>query len=201
MSKSRQAVVVVVCKAPERGRVKTRLAREIGDDKALRMYALMMAALFANLGASSSYDVCPCVDGNINLVHAGTIDAIGQHGDSLGERICNAIRDCNAYEKKIVIGSDTPNITSDIVHQAIDALETSDVVIGPAVDGGYYLIGMNKLHESVFHDIPWSTDAVFAETCSRIESAGLTCYTLPAMRDIDTLEDLKAVMPELLSQH
>jgi rSAM/selenodomain-associated transferase 1 len=199
MSKRRNAVVVVVCKAPERGRVKTRLAREIGDDKALRVYALMMAALFANLGTSSSYDVCPCVDGNINLVHAGTIDAIAQHGDSLGERICNAIRDCNAYEKKIVIGSDTPNITSDIIHHAVDALDTSDVVIGPAVDGGYYLIGMNELHESIFDGIPWSTDAVFIETCRRIESAGLTYDVLPEMRDIDTLEDLNAVMPELLS--
>jgi rSAM/selenodomain-associated transferase 1 len=199
MSKRQDAVVVVVCKAPEPGRVKTRLAREIGDDKALRVYALMMAALFANLGASSIYDVCPCVDGNINLVHAGTVDAIKQHGLTLGDRLCNAILECGDYGKKIVIGSDTPNITSDIIHQAINALGSSDVVIGPAADGGYYLIGMNKLHESIFHDISWSTDAVFSETCRRIESAGLTYDVLPVMRDIDTLEDLNAVMPELLS--
>lgn len=201
MSLHPETVVIVICKAPEYGRVKTRLAREIGDDKALRVYALMTATLFTNLGSSVFYDICPCVDGNIHLIHAGTVEAIAQRGDALGERICNAIRDCSSYKKTIVIGSDTPNITSDIIHQAIHALDAADVVIGPSVDGGYYLIGMKQLDESIFDEIPWSTDAVFTATCSKLQAARCSFKVLPTLRDIDTLEDLQAVMPELLSEH
>jgi rSAM/selenodomain-associated transferase 1 len=198
MSNQADAVVIVVCKAPERGRVKTRLAADIGDDNALRVYSLMMATLFANLELSRSYDVCACVHGNIQLVQAGTIDQITQYGETLGDRICNAVRDCDAYKKKIVIGSDTPKITSAMVHDAMHALDTADIVIGPAVDGGYYLIGMKQLHTQLFEGMPWSTDQIFTQTCAKMDAASLRYVVLPKLRDIDTIDDLKAVMPELL---
>lgn len=197
MSQPHDAVVVVVCKAPERGRVKTRLAKDIGEERAYHVYSIMMATLFANLSTGCGYDVCACVDGNVNLVQAGTVDPIQQHGDSLGERIVNAIRDCRSYPVTIVIGSDTPNITAQIVQQAITSLDTADVVIGPAHDGGYYLIGMKQLHEGLFEGISWSTEEVLEQTQDRARSAGLSVALLPVMRDIDTLKDLHVVMPEL----
>lgn len=197
MSQPHDAVVIVVCKAPERGRVKTRLAKDIGEERAYHVYSIMMATLFANLSAGSGYDVCACVDGNMSLVQAGTVDPIKQYGATLGERILNAIKDCALYPVKIVIGSDTPNITAQIVQQAITSLDASDVVIGPAHDGGYYLIGMKQLHEGLFEDISWSTEHVLGQTQDRARSAGLSVALLPIMRDIDTLEDLQVVMPEL----
>lgn len=197
MSQPPVAVVIVVCKAPERGRVKTRLAKDIGEERAYHVYSIMMATLFTNLSTGYGYDVCPCVDGNAKLVQAGTIDPIHQRGASLGERIVNAIRDCRSYPVKIVIGSDTPNITAQIVHQAITSLDTADVVIGPAHDGGYYLIGMKQLHEGLFEGISWSTEEVLEQTQDRARSSGLSVALLPIMRDIDTIEDLHVVMPEL----
>lgn len=197
MNQPHDAVVIVVCKAPERGRVKTRLAKDIGEERAYHVYSIMMATLFANLSAGSGYDVCACVDGNMSLVQAGTVDPIKQHGATLGERILNAIKDCALYPVKIVIGSDTPNITAHIVQQAIISLDAADVVIGPAHDGGYYLIGMKQLHEGLFEDISWSTEQVLEQTQDRARSAGLSIVLLPIMRDIDTLEDLQVVMPEL----
>ena len=197
MSQPHDAVVIVVCKAPERGRVKTRLAKDIGEERAYHVYSIMMATLFANLSAGSGYDVCACVDGNMSLVQAGTVDPIKQHGATLGERILNAIKDRALYPVRIVIGSDTPNITAQIVQQAITSLDAADVVIGPAHDGGYYLIGMKQLHEGLFEDISWSTEQVLEQTQDRARSAGLSIVLLPIMRDIDTLEDLQVVMPEL----
>lgn len=200
MKSPHSAVVIVVCKAPEKGRVKTRLANDIGDDEAYRVYSMMMATLFANLAAGSGYDVCACVDGNIQLVQAGSIDPIAQHGETLGERILNAITDCSCYRTKLVIGSDTPNITSELIQRAIANLDTADIVIGPAQDGGYYLIGMKLVHETLFDDIAWSSEQVLEQTLARATSAGLSVVLLPVLRDIDTIDDLAAVMPELLSQ-
>lgn len=200
MSPPHDAVVIVVCKAPERGRVKTRLAKDIGEERAYHVYSILMATLFANLSAGAGYDVCACVDGDIALVQAGTVDPIKQHGASLGERIINAIKDCSSYPVQIVIGSDTPNITVQIVQQAVTSLDAADIVIGPAHDGGYYLIGMKQLHEGLFEGISWSTEHVLEQTLERATSAGLSVVQLPALRDIDTVDDLTAVMPELLSQ-
>ncbi|MEY2719811.1 MAG: hypothetical protein RLZZ273_1177 [Bacteroidota bacterium] len=200
MSPPHDAVVIVVCKAPERGRVKTRLAKDIGEERAYHVYSILMATLFANLSAGAGYDVCACVDGDIALVQAGTVDPIKQHGASLGERIINAIKDCSSYPVQIVIGSDTPNITVQIVQQAVTSLDAADVVIGPAHDGGYYLIGMKQLHEGLFEGISWSTEHVLEQTLERATSAGLSVVQLPVLRDIDTVDDLTAVMPELLSQ-
>lgn len=197
MSQPHDAVVIVVCRAPERGRVKTRLAKDIGEERAYHVYSIMMATLFANLSRGSGYEVCACVDGNMTLVQAGTVGPIKQHGASLGERIINAMKDCSSYPVQIVIGSDTPNITAQIVQQAITGLDTADVVIGPAHDGGYYLIGMKQLHEGLFEGISWSTEQVLEQTLDRARSAGLSAALLPVMRDIDTLEDLQVVMPEL----
>lgn len=193
------AVVIVVCKAPEKGRVKTRLAADIGEEQALFVYAMMMAAVFDNLAVCNDYDVCACVDGNIALVQAGSIEPVPQRGNDLGERICNAIEDCQDYAKTIVIGSDTPNITGTLINRACEQLDTTDIVIGPTVDGGYYLIGMKRLHTTLFSDIAWSTDQVCSQTLERARAADLTVSMLESMRDIDTLDDLQAVLPEILS--
>jgi len=188
-----------MCKAPVKGRVKTRLAQDIGDERALHVYSIMMATLFANLSAGTDYDVCACVDGDVRLVQAGTVKPMTQHGSSLGERIKNAVHECSRYDVKIVIGSDTPNITPQIINEGIMNLKHADLVIGPAQDGGYYLIGMKRLHETLFDGISWSTELVLQQTLERAQSSALSTVCLQTMRDIDTADDLRAVMPELVS--
>ena len=197
MSSPHDAVVIVVCKAPEKGRVKTRLAKDIGEERASHVYSVMMATLFANLHAGVDYDVCACVDGDITLVQAGNLEPIPQRGADLGERIINAMEDCSGYPKMIVIGSDTPTVTSSVILRTMNDLDTVDVVIGPAADGGYYLIGMKEIRRELFDNINWSTDAVCAQTVEHARAHNLRISKLETLRDIDTVHDLQAVMPSL----
>ena len=114
----------------------------------------------------------------------------------LGDRIARAV--ATAFHEKIrrvlVIGADCPTATADVLGAALDALKSHDVVVGPATDGGYYLIGFNRdaYSKKVFDGISWGTEKVFTETLDNIEDAGLTVHTLPQWRDIDTYADLKA---------
>ena len=90
----------------------------------------------------------------------------------------------------MAIATDVPEITSRTIAQAMESLNRYDVVIGPASDGGYYLIGMNQLHEEIFHNIDWSTDIVLAQTTDATCRLGLSHYLLPELADIDTEDDL-----------
>ncbi len=185
-------LVLVICKAPRKGHVKTRLAATVGDDAAYHMYAAMMAHVFSEL-ARTNVEVLPVVDGPRELVQAGTIQPLVQRGDDLGERIINALVDAPASERVLVIGTDMPFIDADLIASAESALDVADVVIGPCVDGGYYLIGMRRVHEELFEGIPWSTADVLASTIGRCAELGLTPHLLPLLRDVDTLDDLLAL--------
>jgi len=90
----------------------------------------------------------------------------------------------------VLIGTDVPGITSDILLESFQALRTNDMVIGPASDGGYYLLGMRSSFTGVFERIDWGTDRVYAQTRGRIQRLGLTCSDLPTLRDVDRPEDL-----------
>lgn len=92
----------------------------------------------------------------------------------------------------IVVGTDCPSLTAETVEQAFDALERAEVVIGPALDGGYYLIGMSSLQSSLFIDVPWSSADTRAITLERARAAGLRVSLLPVLRDIDTANDWRA---------
>lgn len=104
----------------------------------------------------------------------------------------NAFDSSFSYEsrKVIIIGTDAPDISSEILQSSIDALDTSDIVIGPALDGGYYLLGMKQLHGHLFKDIEWSTGSVLQKTIEKAQAHHLTVQLLPSLTDIDTIEDL-----------
>jgi hypothetical protein len=97
------------------------------------------------------------------------------------------------YDKVIVIGTDCPDYTCEYIEQAINLLDETDVVIGPAMDGGYVLIGMKKAYEFLFYDIPWSSNAVLETTIEKIKNHSLSYALLPSLRDIDTPDDLQYV--------
>ena len=118
-----------------------------------------------------------------------------QKGEDLGERMRNGFIQTFAegFKRVILIGSDIPGLPLEFIEEAFTSLRDKDAVIGPSLDGGYYLIGFrNKTFSpKVFEGIPWSTEKVFEETMKVLEKERLTVHTLPRWRDIDTIEDLK----------
>lgn len=120
-----------------------------------------------------------------------------QQGEDLGQRMENALAQAFSqdFDRVIIMGSDSPDLSEELIHEAFSSLETHDAVIGPSVDGGYYLIGFKNdaFLPETFEGIEWSTDTVFEETLKILEAAELSVYKLLEWRDIDTLADLKSM--------
>jgi rSAM/selenodomain-associated transferase 1 len=191
---SREKLIVFV-KAPRPGQVKTRIAQAIGPQAACDAYIALVKVLVGNLRALSNVQMRFTPDDALAeisrwLQPAWTSAPQGQ-GD-LGQRLVRAFRDAFAAgaQRVIVIGSDSPDITQHDMEAAWSALESRDVVLGPAEDGGYWLIGLRSEHPTLFEDIPWSSSVVFEQTLARAKCAGLSTYLLRQLPDIDTAEDL-----------
>ena len=190
--------LLIFIKNPELGKVKTRLAAEIGDEMALRVYHKLTDYTRAVCSATSA-DRLVFYSSHIDPEDAwgaGLFKKQVQSGNDLGARMSEAFRSVleeKGYEKAIIIGSDCAEITPELLQEAFDRLDHSDLVIGPALDGGYYLLGMKKHHGYVFSEIDWSTESVAAQTLERAAQLGLSIEKLKVLRDIDQLDDLKAV--------
>lgn len=182
------------------GRTKTRLAATIGDEAALAVYEQLILLTrrainelpFDKCTYYSEYIPVPDSDIQINDQHFSTEEFI-QQGIDLGERMSNAFTEqFNAgYKKLIIIGTDCPDISDKLINQAFDSLDKYDVVIGPAADGGYYLLGMGRLHTSLFSGISWSTPGVSEETIKKINTLQLSYKVLPVLHDLDDEKDLE----------
>ncbi len=115
-----------------------------------------------------------------------------QQGQGLGEKMKNAFQHIfQTHRKVVIIGSDCASLTTEIVNEAFKKLESSPFVIGPATDGGYYLLGMNQYSPAVFENISWSTSKVFPKTIEIIGGLNKSYYLLPQLSDIDNEEDWK----------
>jgi len=115
-----------------------------------------------------------------------------QQGQDLGERMFQAFLDAfdAGSDRAVIIGTDCPELTADILRQAFEALQTHNLVLGPASDGGYYLIGLQRSVAELFQNIPWGSDQVLTQTCQIADQLGLTMTQLPVLTDIDRPEDL-----------
>ncbi len=193
----RQSVLFFV-KAPEPGRVKTRLATSIGSEAAGELYRCFVEDLAAMLDALDVDVVC-CYQASEE--DAEFLQWLGrrfrlaaQHGDDLGERMKHAFREAFAsgVRRAVLIGSDSPDLASEIVEQALTALQTSDAVIGPSSDGGYYLLGFraDRFVTEVFDGIRWSTEYVYDQTLGVLNKYGRRVALLPRWHDVDTRSDL-----------
>jgi uncharacterized protein len=192
--------LVVMTRYPEVGTTKTRLARAIGDEEAVRLYQAFLTDL-AGKFTGQTYDLywayTPAEVDYLSFIATLSpsliqhMDSFPQQGAELGARLHNVFRrTCDrGYRRTIVIGSDSPQISLNIVAQARKALDKADVVLGPADDGGYYLIAMRRSYD-VFRDIPMSTSVVAQMTIELAESQGLKVYTLENLFDVDELPDL-----------
>ncbi len=176
------------------GKVKTRLAKDVGNEEALRIYQQLLAHTqfitqdFPHDKFVYYSDFIPESDTwNSNYQKAL------QTGNDLGQRMSKAFESAfqAGYQPVIIIGSDCPTLTSQHLETTLSHLQTHDFVIGPATDGGYYLLAMKAFTPIVFENKSWSTDTVLSSTLADMAQANQTVYLLPELSDIDTLADWK----------
>ena len=189
--------LILFLKYPEKGKVKTRLAKDIGKEKALLIYKKLVSKLLNQLDINN-YDISiyyfPENKKNEvkKWINLPDIEYLPQYGDNLGARMLNAFKDSVSlkYAKTVIIGTDCLEITNSLLSQSFDLLDDSDLVLGPATDGGYYLIGLKAVVETIFQDIHWSTEKVLKQTINKAKEIKLSYKLLDFNNDIDTLEDL-----------
>ena len=190
---SKKAIIIFI-KNPIKGNVKTRLAKDLGDDGAMKVYKKLL---------THTREVVEQVESTRFLFYKDEIldddwnsslfeKRVQADGD-LGNKMKQAFQEVfnQGFTKVLIIGSDCPAISKEIIDEAFYQLESNNVVLGPANDGGYYLMGMNTLHDSIFDLKAWSTDQVLSETVSRILQSNLSFSLIQELVDIDTLDDLK----------
>ncbi len=192
--------LVVMARYPQAGTTKTRLARSIGDEAVVCLYRAFLTDLaqrFAGQMCDLYWAYTPIeVDYPAFLATlvpslAQPMGCFPQQGADLGARLHKAFQRMyeRQYQRTIVIGSDSPHISRDVVVKARDALDEADVVLGPAEDGGYYLIAMQRPND-VFHGIPMSTSLVMQMTIELAQRQGLKVSILEALFDVDEWPDL-----------
>ncbi|MDY0384912.1 TIGR04282 family arsenosugar biosynthesis glycosyltransferase [Trichlorobacter sp.] len=198
---SNDKLIALFVKPPVPGRVKTRLARDIGAVAACSLYCRLTEAVI-NQAHQSGFQLVVMYDGTspeqlpANWV-ASAWRCLPQQGTDLGQRMAAAFSKLftERTHQVVLIGSDIPGIDHNYLHLAFQMLANHDLVVGPALDGGYCLIGFNRqsFTPAVFSNIPWSTDQVLELTLTRAARASLTVGLLPTLQDIDTLADLESV--------
>ncbi len=189
----------------EPGRVKTRLARSIGNEKAARIYEAFVAATVARLSAIHCTRVLSYWpdDARTRLAfesaEAQGWSLVPQTEGDLGERMAGYfIQQFSAGTDRVVLlGTDSPNVPLIEVQEAFEHLKTCDVVLGPTDDGGYYLVGAAKRVPPIFADIPWSTPGVLPKTIACLEKEGFSYTTLDPWYDVDEIYDLHRLIEDL----
>lgn len=185
-------LLIVFIKNIRIGNVKTRLAKSIGDEGALQVYSQLIEVTEKATQRTKAEKHIYFSDKIINENWKKTPKFI-QKGENLGEKMQNSFKNGQkeGFDKIILIGSDLPDISPAIIQNGFDALKSNEVVFGPAEDGGYYLVGMNKAHFCVFKNKPWSTKTLLEETLSELQKKNIKYTLLKTLNDIDTIEDLR----------
>ncbi|MBI5631303.1 MAG: TIGR04282 family arsenosugar biosynthesis glycosyltransferase [Elusimicrobia bacterium] len=197
--------IIVFVKAPVAGQVKTRLCPPLSFAQAAELYRAFVKDTLASAAGVPEARVevayAPCDDHPaLDWIEPRTpLRFFLQQGVDLGQRLENAFAKTfsDGADKAVIIGSDTPQLDCAIVAKAFSVLDREEAVLGPARDGGYYLIGLRKARPGLFARIPWSSDKVFAETVARARLEGVSLGRLPELNDIDTFADLERVADEL----
>jgi rSAM/selenodomain-associated transferase 1 len=189
-----KSAILIFVRPPEPGKVKTRLAAGIGAEKALQVYIFLLkhtARLVSSLGIPLF--VFYAGDVVADDMFTGTqVTKLQQGEGDLGERMEAAFTEVfsRGFGQAVIIGSDCYELTSDIILEGLSLLQQTDLVIGPARDGGYYLLGMNQPVKSVFDAIAWSSQTVFRDTVARAARENCSVSLLPVLTDVDKAEDI-----------
>jgi uncharacterized protein len=201
------AALVVFAKAPVPGQVKTRLCPPLTPDEAATIHgSFVIDTLERTRTAVSRFRLAvdrylACAPSSALaffkiMEERHAVRLLDQEGNDLGARmhgVCETLF-ARGYGQVVIVGTDVPSLPIDYYRQALELLTRHDVVFGPALDGGYYLIGLKQAARELFHEIPWSTGRVLALTKEKAARLGLSIGDLPGWRDVDTIEDLNALI-------
>jgi len=197
--------LIIFSKNPKAGKVKTRLAATIGNEAALTVYHQLLAH---TVSIATPLPVDKFVFYSDHVIEQDIWDNSrffkeAQKGNDLGERMQHAFQSVfqKGYGKIVIIGTDCLELTTEILVDAFSTLQLKDVVIGPAHDGGYYLLGVKELNSTLFENMSWSTDKVQKETMAKCDNLHLEYFLLPMLRDIDKEEDLHYFKTIIYDQH
>ena len=187
-------VIIIFARNLLFGTVKTRLAASVGDHQAMEVYKQLSQHTKSITDALPVHKIVfysTFVDHNDEWDNKGYSKQV-QFGNDLGERMKNAFSFVfrSGYSKAVIIGTDCPALDENIILDAFKKLDDADVVIGPAYDGGYYLLGLKQLHAALFDDMQWSTTSVLPETIKRCRSNHLSFVLLQQLHDVDEEKDL-----------
>ena len=186
-------LLLVFTRNPELGKVKTRLAKKVGAETALKIYTFLLERT-RDIAAKVASDKAVYYSVKIrenDIWDATIFQKHQQFGEDLGLRMLHAFKNGfkAGYEKVMIIGSDLYDITAETIENAFIALENNEVVIGPAEDGGYYLLGMNSLEEKVFKNKDWGTETVRKDTLEDLKDKKV--FLLGELNDVDVFEDIE----------
>jgi len=187
-------LIMIFVRNPELGKVKTRLAKTIGNEKALHIYNLLLDhtnKVSKRVNADKAIFYSDYINDTDQWKNDGFIQLM-QKGNDLGEKMSNAflIAFSMGYKKVIIIGSDCFDLSEDIITDAFNLLDENEVVLGPAKDGGYYLLGMKTFYASLFQNKVWSTENVLLDTLLDLSNLNVSSKLLPTLSDIDEEKDL-----------
>jgi len=192
-------MIALMVRVPVPGKVKTRLIPRLGPAGACRLYQAMVEDILDQIAASGIPLSLLYTGGEVDQLPKSWQEkaavCLAQQGQNLGARMQHGLITCHqCAESGILIGSDIPDMTSTVLVQAREALSRGPVVLAPAKDGGYCLLATTRgvSVQSVMTEMTWSTDQVLAETLRRLHAEGQEVALLPALRDLDTAEDLCA---------
>ena len=186
-------LLLVFTRNPELGKVKTRLAKTVGNATALKIYIFLLERtrdISVKVSADKAVYYSVKVREN-DIWDASIFQKHQQVGEDLGIRMLHAFKNGfkAGYEKVMIIGSDLYDITAETIENAFIALENNEVVIGPAEDGGYYLLGMNSLEEKVFKNKEWGTETVRKDTLEDLKDKKV--FLLGELNDVDVFKDIE----------
>lgn len=196
------SLLIIFYRNPEIGKVKTRLAATLGDSTALAIYLYIAAhtkSITQHLPVDKAVYYSHHIDTEDNWQNT-TYQKYLQAGADLGERMANAFMRGfqSGYRSICIIGTDCFELTSGIIDEAFIRLRSNDTVVGPARDGGYYLLGMNENHPELFTHKLWSTNSVCRDTIQDFMTLGLKYHELPVLTDVDEEKDLPDALKSLL---
>lgn len=187
-------LLIVFYRNPELGKVKTRIAATAGEEAALAIY-LRLASYTRSIVDELECDKAVFYSEQVDTEDAwdnGVYQKHTQKGSDLGKRMSNAFQWAfsKGYESVCIIGTDCPELTADQLEYSFDLLALNDVVLGPAKDGGYYLIGLNEHQKNLFINKPWSTHLLLEATIEEMEKSKLEYQMLPVLSDVDVEADI-----------
>lgn len=189
--------LLIFARYPELGRVKTRLAAGLGAERALTIYRQLLGhteTVVAPLPVERTLWLAASPPVGAAPLWPGTAQRLQPEVPDLGQRMSHAFDAAFAVgaRRVVIIGTDCPGLSTALLRAAYHALHTTDVVLGPATDGGYYLLGLRGPQPALFQGISWSTDTVRRDTLATAHRQGLSVRELPTLQDVDTAQDWQA---------